>query len=173
MIKNKAQNSSLIVLMLLVCSFILNAGDGKSAPAFKIRDLKGKLISSEKIYGQGPSIVFFWHSCCGLNKDQLTTLKEVYGKFKGEGLEVVGIALDGISKTAKVKKAVKVYKMPWINVVDRNNDVKSKFTPTFVPALFVIAKGGTIQATFNGYESGDEKKQSALVHSFFSTESDG
>ncbi len=76
---------------------------------------------------------------------------------------MVGIALDGVSKTAKVKKAVSICKMPWINVVDKNNAIKDKFNPTAVPAMFIIEKGGTIIGTFNGYETGDDKKLGNMI----------
>jgi glutathione peroxidase-family protein len=139
----------------------------RTAPSFKTRDLKGKIITTEKLYSQGASVVFFWHSCCGLNKDQLKILKELYSRYKEKGFEIIGIALDGASKTAKVKKAVTVNKMPWFNVVDKNNAIKDKFNPTAVPSLFIIDKSGKVVGIFNGYETGDDKKISASVTSIF------
>lgn len=160
------KNVFILILVSIVSLSIANE-NGKSAPTFKTRDLKGKIITSEKLYSNGPSVVFFWHSCCGLNKDQLTTLKIIYKEYNASGFEIIGVALDGSSKTAKVKKAVTVYKMPWINIVDKNNAIKDKFNPTAVPGLFVIDSQGKIIRTFNGYETGDDKKMNDIIKSLF------
>lgn len=156
-----------IIILLCFISLTLAQDKKRAAPAFRTRDLKGKIVTSEKLYEKGPCLVFFWHSCCGLNKDQLKVLKDFYTKYKEEGLEIVGIALDGVSKTAKVKKAVNVYKMPWVSVVDKNNQVKDKFNPTFVPTVFIVSKGGKIYSTYSGYETGDDKKQQKDLESLF------
>jgi len=158
--------------MLIVCLSInvFSEDKQKTAPQFKARDLKGQLITSDKLYSTGPSVVYFWHSCCGLNKDQLTLLKEFYAEYKSKGFEIVGVALDGVNKTASVKKAVKIYQMEWINVVDVKNELKEKFGPVFVPAVFIIRKGGAVQCVYNGFESGDDVKQKKEIEGLFGKE---
>lgn len=156
------------VILLFISSAANFADENKAAPGFKLRDLKGKIVTSEKLYEEGLCIVFFWHSCCALNKDQLKVLKQFYTQYKEKGLEIIGVALDGVSKTAKVKKAISVYKMPWVSVVDRNNEVKDKFNPTVLPAVFIITKGGTIYSMYNGYEIGDDARQKKDIEFLFS-----
>jgi hypothetical protein len=51
--------------------------------------------------------------------------------------------------------------------VDKNNAIKDKFNPTFVPAVYIVEKGGKINAKYNGYETGDDKKQRETVESLF------
>ncbi len=74
--------SAIAVILVIMCvSLGMAQNKKKAAPSFKTRDLKGKLVTSESLYSAGPSIVFFWHSCCGLNKDQLQTLKDFHSKY--------------------------------------------------------------------------------------------
>lgn len=155
-----------ITFLFIVFIFSLTLAEGKVAPSFKTRDIKGKLVVSNTINSKGPNIVFFWHSCCCLDKGQLSVLKELYLKYKSNGFEIIGIAMDGASKTAKVKKAVAINKIPWLNVVDKNNELKDKFSPTGVPAMFII-KNGKIINTFNGYEAGDDIKVKGIISALF------
>lgn len=158
-----------ICLLLLVGLLAISFAEGKkkSAPVFKSRDLKGKLVESQKLYESGPSIVFFWHSCCGLDKAQLKAMKNFYTQYSDKGLEIIGIAVDGASKTAKVKKAVNLFKMSWVSVVDKNNAIKDKFGPTALPTVYIISKGGKILSTFGGFTLGDDKKMKEIVDPLF------
>lgn len=163
---NKNNNMIKITIFSIFLMLSASFAGTEVAPSFKTRDIKGKLITSEAINSKGPYIVFFWHSCCGLDKAQLTVLKELHSKYKESGFEIIGIAMDGASKTAKVKKAVSVNKMPWLNIVDKNNEIKDKFNPTAVPTLFVV-NNGKINNTFNGYKAGDDAKIASVISALF------
>lgn len=157
------KNNCVLILVFFFITINLSVANTTLAPDFKVRDLKGKLISSESIYNNGVNVIFFWHSCCGLNSDQLKTLKELYDEKKDHGFEILGIAIDGNSKAAKVKQAVALHKMNWISIVDNNNALKNKFSPTKVPTMFIL-KDSQIVKIFNGYEPGDENKLKEIIN---------
>lgn len=151
----------LCILTLLVVSF---AGALKKAPNFSVRDAKGKLVSSEKLYSQKATLVFFWHSCCGMDKDQLAILKDFYATHKNGGLEIVGVALDGVKKSAAVKKACAKFDMDWISVIDKNKSIKSKFKPIMLPTLYIINSNGEIEDYFSGYKAEYKEQQAAIIN---------
>lgn len=147
-------------LILLVVSF---ADELKKAPAFSARDTKGKLVNSQKLYSQKVTMIFFWHSCCGMDKDQLAILKDFYTTHSTNGLEIVGVALDGVKKSAAVKKACAKFDMDWISVVDKSKAIKSKFNPIMLPTLYIINSKGEIVDYFSGYKAEYKEQQQAII----------
>lgn len=156
-------------IFLICCvSFVLAEGkELKKAPSFSTRDLQGKLIDSKKLYSNKMTMVFFWHSCCGIDKQQLALLKEFYQKHKSDGLEIIGVAVDGVKKSALVKKAVKKYSMNWVSVVDKSNAIKSKFKPILLPTLYLINDNGEILDYYSSYRSEYEGQQRSFVAAAF------
>ena len=134
------------------------AKDNKPAPVLNLRDIKGKQISSKELLKKGPVIIWFWNSCCGIKKKQLASLKSIYNTYKNQGLEIIAISEDGVKKTAKTKQAVKVLKIPFINVMDKSRNLLDQFQAFAVPSIYLITQDGKIQFTHSGYMPGDEKK---------------
>ncbi len=163
------QLSKVFILLTFCVSLLFAVQSGKVAPKFKVRDLKGKVVKSEDIYANAPSVIFFWHSCgcCNISKEQNDVFNKVYETYKDKGINIVGIALDGKRKAAQVKKAVKVNKMVYTSVIDNNNKIKNMFKPTALPATYIISKGGKVLSVLNGFKPGDNDKISKILELVF------
>ncbi len=163
---NKRINITKFILCItLLVTVAMATQSGKAAPNFTARDLAGKVIKSEEIYAEAPTVVFFWHTCgcCGIKKEQNDAFNKAFETYKEKGIKIIGVALDGKKKTAQVKKAVKVNKMEYISIVDDNNKIKNQFKPTTLPATYIVSKGGKILSVFNGYKPGDNDKISKIL----------
>lgn len=147
---------------------VVMAGENKSAPAFSGRDIKGKIVNSSTLYKGKATMVFFWHSCCGIDKKQLSLLKEYYTTYKDDGLQIVGIATDGVKKTPQVKKAVQKYGMNWTSMIDKNKAIKGKFNPIMLPTLYLIDENGRILDYYSGFKAEYEQQQREYLKSLFS-----
>ena len=139
----------------------------KTAPVLNLRDIKGKKISSTEMLKNGPVLVWFWNSCCGIKKKQVEALKATYSKYKDKGLQIIAISEDGVKKTAKTKQAVNVYKMPFIIAMDKSRNILGQFQAFAVPSIYLINKEGNIVFTHSGYMPGDEKKLDAALVPLF------
>ncbi|MEW6042579.1 MAG: TlpA disulfide reductase family protein [Elusimicrobiota bacterium] len=156
------KNILINLLCFIIFPFLLidtsTAETNKHAPIFKVRDIEGKQVSMEELFHKGPIIVDFWATWCNPCKAELKALAKLYKKYKAQGLEVVAISEDNVEESAKVKQFVKMKKMPFIVIIDRNKELMEKFHAATVPSLFLIAKHGRIYSIHIGYLPGDEKK---------------
>ena len=75
-----------------------SAADGSSAaerakvPAFQLKDLKGKRVHIKDLKGK-VVMISFWATWCVPCKRELDDLKKLYKKHKGDGFEVLAIAI--------------------------------------------------------------------------------
>lgn len=159
----------LVLTIQLVMPICIDAKD-KPAPVLNIRDIKGKQVNSKELLKEGPVLVWFWNSCCGIKKKQVESLKAMYSTYKDKGFHIIAISGDGVKKTTKTKQAVNVYKIPFTVVMDKSKNLFGQFQAFAEPSLYLINRDGNIVFTHSGYMPGDEKKlKTALTPLFQST----
>ena len=147
-----------IFIFQMIAPVTVTAKDNKPAPVLNLRDIKGKQVSLKELLTKGPVIIWFWNSCCGLKKNQLKSMRNIYTTYKEKGLEIIAISEDGVKKTAKTKQAVKVNKMPFVIAMDKSKNLLGQFQAFAVPSVYLINQEGKIVYTHSGYLPGDEKK---------------
>jgi len=76
------------------CSSDTPPDDGaKSAPNFVLTTAEGRTVELKKLEGS-VVVLNFWATWCPPCRAEIPGMLEVYDKYRGEGLEIVGIALD-------------------------------------------------------------------------------
>lgn len=116
--------------------------DGQKAPDFSFPDVNGKQWSPKDFKGKY-LIIDFWASWCGPCRQEIPHLKEVYKKYKDQGLEILSVSVD--AKPADWKKAMAEEKMAWpqINAVE-SKPVMASYLFSGIPYLVVVDKDGKI-----------------------------
>ena len=66
---------------------------GNAAPNFTLVDLAGKKVSLADFKGH-PVIVNFWATWCGPCKLEMPWFEQMYGKYKPQGLVILGLSQD-------------------------------------------------------------------------------
>ena len=92
-----------IVLAIFLCLFGTNAGAvqiNALAPDFSLKDLNGKMNRLSKLKGR-VIILNFWSTTCPPCVAELPSLNALYHDLAGNGLLVLGIALDTSGKSVR------------------------------------------------------------------------
>lgn len=119
------------------------------APDFSLEDRDGRRVSLSHFRGR-PVLIDFWASWCGPCRKAMPGIEQWYRKYRANGLQVVGINIEGRSKESLDYLAAGGYTFSilfdsgnWESPVARSYGVRS------IPRTFLIDGNGNI--IFSGH----------------------
>lgn len=116
--------------------------NGQTAPDFAYPDITGKKWGPKNYKGEY-LIIDFWASWCGPCRQEIPHLKDVYAKYKQQGLEILSVSVD--AKEKAWKDALLDEKMPWRQVLAQDSKpLMAAYLFQGIPYLVVIDKEGRI-----------------------------
>lgn len=129
--------------MSLLSELLSEAGES-GCPDLSLPDINSENVSLSSL--KGKTVVLYFWSVNDVNQKMFNQeLKSVYGKYEPEGLEIYQVCLD-TDKTAWAS-AVRIQKLPWINVCDglgASSAAVSAYNVTALPSIFLIDKSWTV-----------------------------
>jgi peroxiredoxin/TolA-binding protein len=120
-------------------------GIGMEPIPFEVTGTGGEKISLAQYRGK-VVLLDFWATWCAPCRQEMPSVKKVYGKYNANGFEIVGISLD--RSRSDFDKYVKQNGMSWPQYFDGKywqNDIARKYGITGIPATFLIDKQGKIR----------------------------
>ncbi|HUS36516.1 MAG TPA: TlpA disulfide reductase family protein, partial [Verrucomicrobiae bacterium] len=118
---------------------------GTVAPDFTTRDLKGELLSLAGLRGKYV-LLNFWSTTCAPCIGEIPDLQKTYEAFKHDDRVVmIGLALDPSER--EVKALVKKYKMPWRQVILRDefdDPIARAYKVSGIPSTLIIGPDGKL-----------------------------
>jgi peroxiredoxin len=110
---------------------------GKKVPPVIMADTSGKIQVLHNVKAQY-TVLYFWEHNCSHCKKETPKLLEYYHSVKDKGVEVFAVETSG--SPADWKKAVKEYKLDWINVQDptQKTGYKHTFDIYSTPVIYVL-----------------------------------
>jgi peroxiredoxin len=125
---------------LFSTSDVLKKGD--TLPSFRLAGLDDKAHDLKEYEGK-PLIINFWGTFCPPCRDEMPALQKQYDKWKGQGLELVGINLGESRLTAE--SFVRNVDVNFPILLDKDKQIQNRYGVRDYPTTFFIAADGTIQ----------------------------
>jgi thiol-disulfide isomerase/thioredoxin len=136
-------------LMMIAAALMLSTAGavaGSSLPKLKLKDLNGQKENLQADQDQAKIIVLnFWATWCGPCNEEMPMLVQEQAKYKGRGVQVIGVSLDKSSDEGKVRDFIAKYHINFpIWVGGTGDDVgRWKLGPA-VPATAFIQDGKVV-----------------------------
>ncbi|MGJ8549305.1 redoxin domain-containing protein [Winogradskyella wichelsiae] len=125
---------------------------GKVAPNFEAPNLDGKMVSLNDVKGK-VTIIDFWAAWCGPCRRENPNVVRIYNKYHDQGLEIIGVSLDGTRNQKDPKNAwlnaIKKDELTWTHVSNLQyfqDPVAQLYNINAIPATFILDEKGKIVA---------------------------
>ncbi|MGZ3778309.1 MAG: redoxin domain-containing protein [Mucilaginibacter sp.] len=123
---------------------------GNMAVDFTVADTSGKAVALSD-YKDKYVLLDFWASWCPPCRKSNPHLVELYKKYKGKGLNIIGVAWDDDTQAGWKRAITKDGLGLWPNVLNgsnTDNDIGVKYAIHFVPTRILIDPSGKIIGRF-------------------------
>ena len=135
---------------------------GVKAPDFKVQDLEGKEFHLASCCGKDAVLLFFWSFFCGPCREEMPMISQMAQEYRGKGLQVLGVNLDGREMKKAIDKFVVTEKIGFRILFDElAGDAFRVADPYGVggtPALFLIDKQGVVAFGIVGAVTSEQLK---------------
>jgi peroxiredoxin len=135
----------------------------RSLPKVKIKSLKGKRISSEKIVGEKYTLMSFWATWCVPCLKEMKELNIMHHKYEDNNFQVVGISIDDTKTAKKISTILKSKKISYPIYLDTEQKFFGKFNSESLPFSMLVSPEGKILWEHSGYIPGDEKEIESVI----------
>lgn len=125
---------------------------GEIAPNFEAPTPDGDIVSLNQLKGK-VTIIDFWAAWCGPCRRENPNVVRIYNQYHDQGLEIIGVSLDGQSRQNEPKKA-------WLEAIEKDNltwhqvsylkyfndPVAQLYSIKSIPAAYILDAEGKIAA---------------------------
>jgi thiol-disulfide isomerase/thioredoxin len=120
---------------------------GFLAPTFKLTGMNGRSYEAGGKRDK-PMMLNFWASWCGPCELEAPDLKSVYEKYKND-FDLYGINTTNKDDLAEAEKFVKLYKLTFPILLDKDGRVSDQFRFSMIPTSFLIDRNGVVVDVFH------------------------
>ena len=134
---------------------------GEKAPDFVAEAVDGKRIVLSEYRNSKVVVLNFWGVRCLPCLQEMPKLEHIYKKYKDQGMEMLGVNVDGVGSDIITKNLRKQIQGVELNVtypllLDLDFAIIDTYYLTVAPLTLVIDKEGVIRYMHIDYQPGDE-----------------
>ncbi len=133
---------------------------GTQASEFAGKTVDGKDFALSDLRKESEIVVLnFWGLRCGACIEEMPHLAGIAGEFRGKGVTVVGVNVDG-ADPALLKELMDGKKMEpgYVIVADPEFRIAEAYKMSAAPLTVIIDRKGAVRFRHENYAPGDEKK---------------
>jgi peroxiredoxin len=161
--RGKNTRSNVMVAVVFIIIFVLAIGIalgtqrstnpfvGQTAPAFELKNLDGKTVSSSEFKGK-VVVLDFWATWCGPCRMEIPSFIQLQKKYEKKGFTFVGVSLDQDGPDV-VRDFVKKTGMNYPQLMASYEIFKNYGSPDAIPTTFLIDRKGIIRTVLRGYHT--------------------
>jgi cytochrome c biogenesis protein CcmG/thiol:disulfide interchange protein DsbE len=157
-----------VAIMFLVPRFVkprhrtglAAVAQGQVAPDFQLKDIDGKTVKLSDYRGKAV-ILNFWATWCPPCKTEIPWFVDLQDKYRGQGLEVLGVALDDSSEK-DIADFAKEMKMNYPVLIGKEETSDLYGGVEALPTTFYIDRSGKILQSVPGLIDRKEIEDNAL-----------
>lgn len=123
------------------------AAGSKNHPGFPLPDLKGKMMGPDDYRGK-VVLVNFWATWCPPCREEIPDFVEIYKQYHGQGLEILGVAIDDEGATV-VKPYAEQVKINY-PVLIGNDNLAVTYEIQGIPTTLVLDREGKVHQRLVG-----------------------
>jgi cytochrome c biogenesis protein CcmG, thiol:disulfide interchange protein DsbE len=136
---------------------------GRSAPEYGATTLDGEAVRLADLRGQ-VVLLNVWATWCAPCREEIPALQALADRHAREGLEVVGVSVDGRNEVQNIRRFAEQIDMRYTIWHDPEDAVGLRFRTVGVPTTFLIDREGVIAWRHMGpVEADDPGLNEALV----------
>jgi cytochrome c-type biogenesis protein len=117
---------------------------GRAAPAYRAVSASGDSVSLQALRGK-PVLLNVWATWCHPCRDEIPELQRLYERYRGRGLELVGVSVDAVGNDDAITDFARRYGMTYPVWRDPDERVSATFLVIGVPATFLIDSAGILR----------------------------
>ncbi len=139
---------------------VVGNAKGHTAPDFVLKDLNGNTVKLSDYRGKAV-VLNFWATWCPPCKTEIPWFEDLADKYRGQGLEVIGVALDDSSEK-EIANFAKDMKMNYPVLLGKEETSDAFGGVEMLPTTFYIDRNGTITDHVLGLVSRKDIEDNAL-----------
>jgi peroxiredoxin len=117
---------------------------GRPAPAYRSVTARGDSVSLQSLRGKAV-LLNIWATWCHPCRDEIPELQRLYERYRGRGLEIVGVSVDANADERAIANFARRYGMTYPIWRDPDERVSATFLAIGVPATFLIDRSGVLR----------------------------
>jgi cytochrome c-type biogenesis protein len=135
---------------------------GLPAPAYRTVALGGDSVSLAAQKGK-VLLLNVWATWCHPCRTEIPELRTLYEKYKGRGLQLVGVSVDAYGADDNIRDFIKEFRMDYQIWRDPDERISAQFLIIGVPAAFLVDKTGILRWRWTGpIQPGDTSLVAAI-----------
>ena len=117
---------------------------GVPVPAYRTISLAGDSVS---LAGERGKVVLLnvWATWCHPCRDEIPELQAVHERYRGRGLELVGVSVDAEGAHDQIRAFMTEFRMTYPIWLDPDERISTQFLVVGVPATFLIDRAGVLR----------------------------
>jgi peroxiredoxin len=123
--------------------------EGFPAPDFTLATLDGGEMTLSTLRGQ-VVVINLWTSWCPPCREEMPAIEQVYGQYKGQGLEVLAVNSTFQDDEQAAAEFVQELGLTFPILLDRDGAVSRRYRLQALPTTFFVDRRGTIRHVVPG-----------------------